>query len=61
MGEIALPDLVSDASMKVEALPYGVDIVAGNGCDFMVQNLITKLYEAGLIQNVKTGASVYGS
>jgi len=61
LGEIAIPDLVSDATMDVQALPYGVDIVAGHGCDFMVQNLITKLYEAGLIKNVGTGASVYRS
>lgn len=61
LGEIALPDLVSDASKKIEALPYGVDIVAGYGCDFMVQNLVTKLHEAGLIKNVQTGASVYGN
>lgn len=60
LGEIALPDTASDAGKKAQALPYGLGIVAGYGCDFMVQNLINALHEAGIIRSVETGSSVYG-
>ena len=61
LGEFALPDIDSEATKKPQALPYGVGIVARHGCDFMVQNLISGLHEAGAIQSVKAGSSVYGS
>lgn len=61
LGEFALPDIDSQATKKPQALPYGVGIVARHGCDFMVQNLISGLHEAGVIQSVRAGSSVYGS
>lgn len=61
LGDFALPDIDSEATKKPQALPCGVGIVARHGCDFMVQNLISGLHEAGVVQDVKAGSSIYGS
>ena len=52
LGEFTLRDIDSEATKKPQALPYGAGIVARHGCDFMVQNLISGLREAGIIQSV---------
>jgi hypothetical protein len=50
---------VSNRTLNGQSLPLGVNIVSRHRYDFMVQNLITKLFEEGILIGVKTRAEIY--
>lgn len=59
VGTAKLLQNASNRMSSGQSLPVAVDIVSRHGCDFMVQNLITRLFEEGILKGVKTGAEIY--
>ncbi|KAI1409811.1 amidase signature domain-containing protein [Hypoxylon sp. FL1857] len=59
LGEMAMETTDSDATMKPQAVPWSVDIVAGRGCDFMLQDLVSSTAREGIIKPVKAGRHVH--
>lgn len=58
IGEFEIPDVVSNSTMLPQSLPFGIDIIAGRGCDFMLQDLVSALSEKGVLEEIKTGEHV---
>ncbi|KAI5852048.1 glutamyl-tRNA amidotransferase, subunit A [Durotheca rogersii] len=59
LGEMEMAATVSQATMKPQSLPWGVNIMAGRGCDFMLQELVSALALSGIIKPIKAGKHVY--
>ncbi|KIW82970.1 hypothetical protein Z517_02213 [Fonsecaea pedrosoi CBS 271.37] len=59
LGEMAMNATMSESTLKLQSMPWSVDIMAAAGCDFMLQDLISELSHQGLIKPVKTGAHVH--
>jgi hypothetical protein len=59
LGELAMGDTFSNSTLESEALPWGVDIMAARGCDFMIPDLVSALAEQNIIKTVHTGAHVF--
>lgn len=49
---------LSNATMKTQALPLGVDIVAAKGCDSMLYSLVEELHKRGVVKKARTGKMV---
>ncbi|KAI2462930.1 amidase signature domain-containing protein [Annulohypoxylon bovei var. microspora] len=58
LGEMATENTNSAATMKPQAMPWAVDIVAGRKCDFMLQDLVSAMAREGIVKPVKTGKHV---
>ncbi|KAI1137569.1 hypothetical protein F5Y05DRAFT_74713 [Hypoxylon sp. FL0543] len=59
LGEVAMETTISGATMKPVSLPWSVDIVAGRGCDFMLQDRVSAMAPEGLIKPLKAGKHVH--
>lgn len=42
-------------TLQTEQLPIVIDLMASQGCDYMLYDLVAKLQEKGIVQTVKTG------
>lgn len=49
----------SNSTLKEEMVPWGMDIMAARGCDFMIQDLISALAQQGIVKTVKAGAQAF--
>jgi hypothetical protein len=49
----------SNPTLKDEMVPWGMDIMAARGCDFMIQDLIPALAQQGIVKTVKTGTQAF--
>ncbi|KAH8599335.1 hypothetical protein B0O99DRAFT_683309 [Bisporella sp. PMI_857] len=59
LGSFNLGDTTfSNSTLKSQSLPLPVNIIAANGCDFMILNIIEELHEKGVVTTVRTGNPV---
>lgn len=48
----------SNATMQTQSLPFGVNIVAAKGCDYMILDLVEDLYQQGIVKKARAGMLV---
>ncbi|OGM41183.1 hypothetical protein ABOM_009550 [Aspergillus bombycis] len=56
IGEVAYKSAVT---LKTEMMPVTINLVVKRGCDFVLFNMIERLADAGLLQSVKTGKTLF--